>query len=816
MAKKEMSMTFKMDGKLASSFKDATKEAAGQLTKIEKKAKAVQAAQKRQDVTAIKNLGKSASSAAKSFSGLKNEVSGTVKLIGGLVAGNGILGASIYGIAKSSATAAAALGDNAQITGLGVDSFRELSHAADAAGLSEQEFMSSTLKLGETVKNALGGNQKAMDTFFRAGIDLRDSHGNIKTTEALYRELADTFATMEDGIGKSNLAKDLFGNAKVIPFLNGGTAGLDGMAAESRRFGPVISPEDIKNANAFNNSFGRIKAAVKGVSMTVGKELWPHLTELHEEVANGIADGRVWLEKELPGWIKGIKDDLPELKQNFKDAWTALKDGGRYVNDMVKGMGGWVPVLKAVVKYWLYWRTARIAYTLATTTREVYRLGASFVSAIPAMGRSAGRAKDFGVTVGKAVLKAGKGVRAGFSVMMVGARRWGGTLRLVGDAFKDFARVGIRSMAAATKSAVRFGVTLTGKVAVGVASFAKTAVATALSGMKVFAVAAGKATIAAIKFGIALLANPIGLAVAGIAALGGAIYLCVKHWDKITGAMGKAWDWIKGVFVAGWNMLPGWLQEPLVDAYNSVTGFVDDVLGVLGGVWDTVAGYFTQKGEKVSAAFDQGVLAGIVEAIKQFSPHRMVMDMLNGIVDTIEEFDIVTAGMNLIKSFGQGIMQAWDGIKGDIASAVTDWIPGGETLVKGAGKVAGAVGDVARWGKGKLSSIFGFAEGGVVRSPQIGLVGEAGPEVIVPVSRPRRGNEMLETAAGMLGRGVGQGGTSTYTVSFAPTFHLESGGGASVEQQIKQAYRQAKDDFLRTLNQVLADRAHQEQRTILR
>ena len=708
---KKLSMIFEMGGKLAASFRDATRGAAGQLSDVEKKAKAVQAAQKRQDATALKNLSKSAADASKAFSGLKNEVSGTFKAISGLIIGNGLLGASLYSVAKSSANTVAALGDNAQITGLNVEAFRELAHAADVAGTSEQEFIGSTLKLGETVKNALGGNQKALDTFFRAGVDLRDSHGNLKTTERLYRELADTFAGMEDGIGKSNLAKDLFGNAKVIPFLNGGSTGLDAMAAEARRFGPVISPEDIKNASDFNNSFGRIKTAISGVSQTIGKELWPHLTELHEEIANGIADGRIWLEKELPGWIHGIKEDLPALKKDLRAAWGTLKDGGRWINDLVKGMGGWKRVIKGVIESWMLWRGLRIAVALGQTVKSVVSLGSAMVTAAPAI--------------------------------------W-------------------------------------------------------------------HAVVAAKAFGVALLANPIGLAIAGIAALAGTIYLCVKYWDDIKAATASAWDTTKSVFVSGWNMLPDYIQQPITSVLADVRDFGGLLADAFGKLWDSAIDSLWRRGSAVSDAFDKGFLAGIMEAVNQFSPKELLTDMLNGMVDIILEFDIATAGMNLIKSFGRGILEAWEGIKGEVAAAVTDWIPGGEHIVKGAGKVAGAVGWAASWVGGKLSSINPFAEGGIVRSPQIGLVGEAGPEVIVPVSRPRRGAEMLETAAGMLGMRGGNAGQAQYTISFSPSIHVQGGGDGSIGDQIKRELERAKADFVRTLDRLLADRAYQDQRRLLR
>ena len=101
-----------------------------------------------------------------------------------------------------------------------------------------------------------------------------------------------------------------------------------------------------------------------------------------------------------------------------------------------------------------------------------------------------------------------------------------------------------------------------------------------------------------------------------------------------------------------------------------------------------------------------------------------------------------------------------------------------------------------------LASLSPFAEGGVVTSPQAALIGESGPEVVIPVSRPNHARELMNTAADMMGLGGGgAGGNTEYHISFSPKITI-SGGGESVAEQVRQSIFQSKDEFVRMFKEV--------------
>ncbi|WP_434171204.1 hypothetical protein AHYW_002615 [Providencia manganoxydans] len=196
-----------------------------------------------------------------------------------------------------------------------------------------------------------------------------------------------------------------------------------------------------------------------------------------------------------------------------------------------------------------------------------------------------------------------------------------------------------------------------------------------------------------IKFGAALLANPIGLVIAAIAALVAAGYFLWKNWD--------------------------------------------DVVAGIKAVWENVKAYFVGAIQDVITAFDGGFINGMIEIFKKFDPVILIARAINAVIKYITGVDLMDSGAKFIGSFADGLLNYWNKIKGTIVDAVTGWLPdwimgGSETVVP----------DV---------SLPAYANGGLVTRPQIAQIGEAGREMVIPLTRPSRGRALVSQAAAELG-----------------------------------------------------------------
>ena len=113
----------------------------------------------------------------------------------------------------------------------------------------------------------------------------------------------------------------------------------------------------------------------------------------------------------------------------------------------------------------------------------------------------------------------------------------------------------------------------------------------------------------------------------------------------------------------------------------------------------------------------------IVAAYKKFEPFRDVVDSIGralkaaftGVVDAIKT--AVSTYIGIYKGLFNGIAKAWNNTIGKLSFKVPSWVPG--------------IG-----GKGfDVPNIPELANGGIVNSPTLALIGEAGPEAVVPLDR---------------------------------------------------------------------------------
>jgi phage-related minor tail protein len=138
-------------------------------------------------------------------------------------------------------------------------------------------------------------------------------------------------------------------------------------------------------------------------------------------------------------------------------------------------------------------------------------------------------------------------------------------------------------------------------------------------------------------------------------------------------------------------------------------------------------------------------LAQKILAVIQWLPDQIV-EFLSGIAT-----DILNVGKNIGNWIIDGLVAAIRAAAGAVAAAVRAIIPDVGSI---AGGIASSVGGFFK------SMVPGLAHGGIVRSPTLALIGEAGPEAVVPLDRFHGGggstfNITVNAGLGTDGRQVG-------------------------------------------------------------
>jgi phage-related protein len=242
-------------------------------------------------------------------------------------------------------------------------------------------------------------------------------------------------------------------------------------------------------------------------------------------------------------------------------------------------------------------------------------------------------------------------------------------------------------------------------------------------------------------------ANPIVLLVVAIVALVAIIVIVLVKtgllkqawndlkkaadvvWHGILDAVKLVWNWIK----ANWPLLLGILFGPIGLAaaliyknFSTIKGYAMDALSFIKSIWSTLTGFFSGIVGGV-----ERLLSGIWSGAKQAAADAIsfikglwggITGFFSGIVSGIRNtfsgiYDALAGPFQRAWGVVQGIVNDVKGAVSDATNAVKS-LPGGGIV----GKALGAL--------SKLEA------GGIVTSPTIALIGERGPEAVVPLTGP--------------------------------------------------------------------------------
>lgn len=296
--------------------------------------------------------------------------------------------------------------------------------------------------------------------------------------------------------------------------------------------------------------------------------------------------------------------------------------------------------------------------------------------------------------------------------------------------------------------------------------------------IKVAAGAAGVFSGAMSALTAAMMANPIGLIIAGIVAavafLIGIIVLCVKHWDSISAALKRVGDWFVwlGTSIAefassAWEAITGFftnlyhrfmtflfgenapaVEEFVVQMFEKVGAFFaglwEKITAFFGSVWEHITTFFVTIGESIGAFFVgiweriTNAFATAIEGISSFfgGIWEKITGFFTGIGETLSGWVETIKGklqplFNWIHGLFDGVAAMWqnfisvfqaEGIVGvfkRIGSAILSWVllPI-ENMLRALDWVPGIGDTIGSWADKIADMRSGFAESASFESNQ--------------------------------------------------------------------------------------------------
>jgi len=167
-----------------------------------------------------------------------------------------------------------------QKTGIAVEKLSELAYAGDLADINLESLATGIKKLSVNMAEAATNtNSKAAEAFKALGVAVKDSNGNLRSSDAVMADLADRFASMKDGAGKTALAIAILGKAgaDLIPFFNMGSRGMAEMADEAKKLRLVMTGETAKAAEEFNDNMRKLTLSSSALGRSIAADLLPEM-----------------------------------------------------------------------------------------------------------------------------------------------------------------------------------------------------------------------------------------------------------------------------------------------------------------------------------------------------------------------------------------------------------------------------------------------------------------------------------------------------------------------------------------------------------
>jgi hypothetical protein len=210
------------------------------------------------------------------------------------------------------------MGKLAQRAGETTEAMSRLSYAAKLSDVSNQELAKGLRVLGAEASNG-GKNLRLL------GITLQDSNGTAKTSEQLFKEVADRIAGIADPAQKAAVAAKIFGDRvgpQLIPLLNGGSAALEKAGKEAEKFGQIVSEKAAREAAEFNDNLTKLTLASQGLARELAGPLVKALADVTTRFIEASASGKGFfasLERALDPLVgAGARDNIDRAKQDIE------------------------------------------------------------------------------------------------------------------------------------------------------------------------------------------------------------------------------------------------------------------------------------------------------------------------------------------------------------------------------------------------------------------------------------------------------------------------------------------------------------------
>lgn len=210
-----------------------------------------------------------------------NMLAGTLRTVGGLLAGGQALS-----LAKNALAATDELTKTADRLGVTTDRLQELDFAASQSGVSFGTVTMGLQRFGRRLAEAADGGGAAKDALKELDIATTNADGTVRDTNEAFTEAVNKLGQMESGAKKTSLAFKLF-DSEGVRLVQFGDK-LDDLSQKARDLGLVIEEDLLRQSAKINDQFDIISRQIDTrfkKSVITGTQVVQQLAEQYARLA---------------------------------------------------------------------------------------------------------------------------------------------------------------------------------------------------------------------------------------------------------------------------------------------------------------------------------------------------------------------------------------------------------------------------------------------------------------------------------------------------------------------------------------------------
>lgn len=262
-----------------------------------------------------------------SWNGFLGGLSGGKGIFAGVSLGIAAIGSAAFGLAKAAANTGDELGEMSEKTGVAVRDLSLLKFAAEQSDTNIQTLANGFKFLSKSMVEAQDPGSKQAAIFDAIGVSTKNADGSLRPMKDVLLDVADRFKEIEDPTLKSALAMDVFGKSGVdlVPFLNQGGDAIVDLMAKGESLGAAWDELSAKQADDFNNSLAAMQTAAGSLAKEIGVAVMPAFTTLMNFLTEIV--------RPIFGWLKAAFLNMAASATDLASAFAAVWLGATKVSD---------------------------------------------------------------------------------------------------------------------------------------------------------------------------------------------------------------------------------------------------------------------------------------------------------------------------------------------------------------------------------------------------------------------------------------------------------------------------------------------------